>query len=99
MIAGMALRARERKITLAIIGFCDWRLRAPHDGKASRCMSFRRRNMTFLSLNAWSVAGLTAFPRRCNIPAATPESSTAHGARSRPLRSGFEFFAHRKAAK
>ena len=62
MIAGMALRAKERWVMLAIIGlalaaflFLSERQTAPlHQFSAEQYARF-------LSLNAWSVAGLTAF--------------------------------------
>jgi hypothetical protein len=62
MIAGMALRARERKITLAIIGFAIGVFALLHDRLGVPLHVFSSEEYApFLSLNAWSVAGLTAF--------------------------------------
>ena len=61
MIAGMALRARERSIMLMILGF-DFAALALYDWLGAPMHLFSKEEYArFLSLNAWSVAGLTAF--------------------------------------
>jgi hypothetical protein len=62
MIAGMALRASERVIMLAIIGIALAAFALLHDRLAPPVHLFSAPEYArFLSLNAWSVAGLIAF--------------------------------------
>jgi hypothetical protein len=61
MIAGMALRAHERKIMLAIIGLAILAFALVRHGLGAPLHAFSTQEYArFLSLNAWSVAGLTA---------------------------------------
>lgn len=61
MIAGMALRAGERSIMLMILGF-TFAAFALHDWLGAPVHLFSSEEYArFLSLNAWSVAGLTVF--------------------------------------
>jgi hypothetical protein len=62
MIAGMALRSQERVIMLAVIGMALAAFALPHDRLGAPLHLFSTEECArFLSLNAWSVAGLTAF--------------------------------------
>jgi hypothetical protein len=62
MIAGMALRSRERAIMLAIIGLSLAAFALLHDRLGAPLHLFSPEEYArFLSLNAWSVASLTAF--------------------------------------
>jgi hypothetical protein len=60
MIAGMALRAHERKIMLAILGLAVLAFALVQRGLGTGLHVFSPAEYArFLSLNAWSVAGLT----------------------------------------
>ena len=62
MIAGMSLRASERKTMLTIIGFALIAFVLGRRGLGAPLHVFSGKEYShFLSLNAWSVAGLTAF--------------------------------------
>ncbi len=62
MIAGMSLRGTERKTLLAIIAFALSAFALGRRGLGVPLHEFSREEYAhFLSLNAWSVAGLTAF--------------------------------------
>jgi hypothetical protein len=62
MIAGMALRSHERAIMLAIIGLALAAFALLHDRLGPPLHLFSPEEYArFLSLNAWSVAGLIAF--------------------------------------
>ena len=62
MIAGMALRGGERWIMLAIIGMALGAFALTTDRLGAPLHVFSGEEYArFLSLNAWSVAGLTAF--------------------------------------
>ena len=61
MIAGMALRAHERNILLAILGLAILAFAFTQSGLGPALHVFSTAEYgRFLSLNAWSVAGLTA---------------------------------------
>jgi hypothetical protein len=61
MIAGMALRSRERVVMLAVIGLALAAFALLHDRLGVPLHVFSAQEYArFLSLNAWSVAGLTA---------------------------------------
>ena len=62
MIAGMSLRASERKTMLAIIGLALIAFALGRRGLGAPLHVFSGEEYShFLSLNAWSAAGLTAF--------------------------------------
>jgi hypothetical protein len=62
MIAGMSLRASERKTMLATVGFALAAFALGRKGLGAPLHEFSGEEYAhFLSLNAWSVAGLTAF--------------------------------------
>jgi hypothetical protein len=62
MIAGMSLRASERKTLLAIVGFALVTFALGRRGLGAPLHEFSGEEYArFLSLNAWSVAGLTVF--------------------------------------
>jgi len=62
MIAGMALRAQERRIMLVTVGLAIAAFALGGDRLGASLHVFSpEQYVRFLSLNAWSVAGLTAF--------------------------------------